>query len=426
MVMRKFNCSGLPTPQPVKWAVGSGNWDTTTLNWMLLSGGGATHYIENNLAAFDDSAAGNSPITVTLTGDRSPSIVTNNSTKTYIIAGAYSVTNGSLVKNGSGTLVLDDGGANWFSGMQINNGMLQVGNGDAGGSLGPGNVTNNATLAFNRSDTLAISNLISGSGSLVQNGSGTLVLSSADTYAGNTFVNAGKLALVDPGSITASTLIAIADGAALDVTGRADQTLTLNVSQTLKGSGSVNGNLMAQTGSTVNPGDTIGTFTVQGNVVLNGLLLMEINRTNSPVADELAATTGTIAAEGTLTVTNVGPSFQAGDTFQLFNKPLTGSTMVGLPLVGPGLAWANKLTNNGTLTVVSTLSPTLVAQMNGGLLTFFWPLDHTGWRLQIQTNDLPQGLGTNWMDVAGSTVTNQLAMPINPTDGSVFYRLFYQ
>ena len=37
-------------------------------------------------------------------------------------------------------------------------------------------------------------------------------------------------------------------------------------------------------------------------------------------------------------------------------------------------------------------------------LTLSWPADHTGWRLQAQTNNPTTGLGTNWFDVPGSAM----------------------
>ena len=42
---------------------------------------------------------------------------------------------------------------------------------------------------------------------------------------------------------------------------------------------------------------------------------------------------------------------------------------------------------------------------------------------QIRLNDV--GLGINWFDVTGSATTNQMTIPFNPTNGSVFYRLAY-
>jgi hypothetical protein len=62
---------------------------------------------------------------------------------------------------------------------------------------------------------------------------------------------------------------------------------------------------------------------------------------------------------------------------------------------------------------------------NGSQLQLFWPQDHTGWTLQMQTNSLNTGLGTNWVGVTNSTVTNQLIVPFSATNGSVFFRLVY-
>ena len=54
-----------------------------------------------------------------------------------------------------------------------------------------------------------------------------------------------------------------------------------------------------------------------------------------------------------------------------------------------------------------------------------WPADHTGWHLQVQTNTLNAGLGTNWFDVANSSQTNNLTLPVDTSMGSMFYRLAY-
>jgi hypothetical protein len=59
----------------------------------------------------------------------------------------------------------------------------------------------------------------------------------------------------------------------------------------------------------------------------------------------------------------------------------------------------------------------------GNQLQLNWPADHTGWRLQTQTNSLDAGLGTNWSAVATSTQTNQMTLPLNATHGAVFFRL---
>jgi hypothetical protein len=53
------------------------------------------------------------------------------------------------------------------------------------------------------------------------------------------------------------------------------------------------------------------------------------------------------------------------------------------------------------------------------------PLTHTGWQLQVQTNSLTTGLNTNWFAVPGSTTTNTVSLPMDLSNGSVFYRLVY-
>jgi len=59
----------------------------------------------------------------------------------------------------------------------------------------------------------------------------------------------------------------------------------------------------------------------------------------------------------------------------------------------------------------------------GGQLQISWPTDHTGWQLQSQTNNLTSGLGTNWFNLPASMQTNQMSVPLNSTNGSVFFRL---
>ena len=67
----------------------------------------------------------------------------------------------------------------------------------------------------------------------------------------------------------------------------------------------------------------------------------------------------------------------------------------------------------------------ITVQVAGSNLTLIWPSDHIGWRLQMQVNPPGVGLGTNWVDVANSSTTNQITIPIDPTVGNVFYRMVY-
>jgi hypothetical protein len=72
--------------------------------------------------------------------------------------------------------------------------------------------------------------------------------------------------------------------------------------------------------------------------------------------------------------------------------------------------------------------PVLTPGVNSGMLTLAWPLDHLGYRLLTQTNNLNFGVSANpndWGTVPGSTSTNLLSLPILTTNLNNFYRLVY-
>lgn len=74
---------------------------------------------------------------------------------------------------------------------------------------------------------------------------------------------------------------------------------------------------------------------------------------------------------------------------------------------------------------VATNPTNIVSSVSGNQLTLSWPTDHTGWRLQVQTNSSTVGLSSNWVTVPGSTSVNSVTATINPTNGAVFYRMVF-
>ncbi|AZO28843.1 autotransporter outer membrane beta-barrel domain-containing protein [Mesorhizobium sp. M1B.F.Ca.ET.045.04.1.1] len=162
---------------------GSGTWtltanNTATTNWDIQQG---------------TLQLGNGGTTGSIIGD-----VTNSGTlafdrsNTYSYAGVISGS-GAVTQIGTGTTVLA-GDNSYSGGTTISAGTLQLGNGGATGSI-VGNVVNNGTLAFKRSDTLAYSGIISGTGAVRQLGSGTTVLTGANTYSGGTTISNGVLSV---------------------------------------------------------------------------------------------------------------------------------------------------------------------------------------------------------------------------------------
>jgi hypothetical protein len=187
---------------------------------------------------------------------------------------------------------------------------------------------------------------------------------------------------------------------------------------------------------TVAPGGTnaIGTLTVTNDVDLTASsnIIMELDRTNTPGnCDKIVAVT--VEAGGILTVTNIGPDLQTGDTFQLFSVPVTGAFAVtNLPVTTANgsitYVWTNKLAINGSIQVlvgappINLNPPVLQVSASATSLTLAWPTN-AGWYLQAQTNSLGKGLGTNWVDVPNSSGVTNVVIPISPTNPTVFYRM---
>jgi len=117
----------------------------------------------------------------------------------YDVSGTIS--NGAVQVSGSfgnGDVVFT--GANTYSGTtDIDGGTLRIGNGGTTGSLGSGNVENDGNLVFNRSDSVTVANVISGSGDLRQVGSGTLTITGANSYSGETSLEAGTTVITNQG-----------------------------------------------------------------------------------------------------------------------------------------------------------------------------------------------------------------------------------
>ncbi|EDA9552733.1 AIDA autotransporter-like protein ShdA, partial [Salmonella enterica] len=99
----------------------------------------------------------------------------------------------------SGTLILN--GAMTAKGATVDSGTtLQIGN---SGTLGAfnGDIVDNGTLTFNRSDAAAYGSVISGSGNVVKQGGGELTLSNNNSYSGGTTIAEGTLTATAGGAL---------------------------------------------------------------------------------------------------------------------------------------------------------------------------------------------------------------------------------
>ncbi|HXU75357.1 MAG TPA: autotransporter-associated beta strand repeat-containing protein [Methylomirabilota bacterium] len=240
---------------------------------------------------------------------------------------------------------------------------------------------------------------------------GTLTLSGTNTYTGDTVLSAGTLEFAAQGSISNSANIRMADGTALDASLRVDGTFTLNSGQVLKPT--FVGNVLP-------------------NLVNNGTIELRLNKTGSLLTNDSLTVVGTVTYGGTLKLNvTASPALTTSDSFKLFSASSYVGAFANLVPAAPalGLAWdTSTLATDGILRIVAAAIPdptNIVFQLSGNQLTLGWPSNYTGWRLQAQTNPLTIGLSSNWFDVPGSSATNQVIMPVNPANGTVFYRLLF-
>ena len=252
---------------------------------------------------------------------------------------------GSLTKTGEGTLILD--GTNTFTGgTVVSDGRLVALGSDA--ILSQGNITNNATVELNLGVGFGASylNQMSGTGSLVKSGDGSVFLRGNNTYTGGTTISGGRLSISGTaGSITGDIL----NNAELVFYRENDYTFAGDISgtgsvisssfgsgtTTLTGNNTYSGitNIFSSGTLQIGDGGTTGTLGT-GDVTNSGTLIF--NRSND------SGYAGVISGTGAVTQNGTG------------NFNLTGiNTYTGATIVNAGILSVNGSISNSTTTVNS-------------------------------------------------------------------------
>ena len=181
----------------------------------LLDLAGVDHSLGSLVWGGTVTNSSTSPATLTIGSDNA------NTTFIGVIQDGTGTT--ALDKKGTATTILT-GTSTYSGGTTISGGTLQIGNGGTTGSI-LGNVTDNADLAFNRSDNFTFGGLISGTGTVSQFGPGQLILTSANTYAGGTTVSNGTL-VAGNNSAFGTGMLAMAAGTTLSFLDTANFTIS--------------------------------------------------------------------------------------------------------------------------------------------------------------------------------------------------------
>jgi fibronectin-binding autotransporter adhesin len=275
----------------------------------------------NGFSSEIGSLAGSGTVT---NGDTEPVVLTagRNDTDTVFSGvlkdGTHSL---QLIKTGMGTLTLT-GTDIYTGGTTINGGTLEIGQGDATGSI-VGDVIDNATLRFNRSDTITFAGNISGTGGLTQAGLGTLILTGTNSYVGGTTIDAGTLQIGD-GFLAGSILGDVLDNGSLVfdrpdgvtfggvISGTGKLTQSGGSPLILTGSNTYTGGTTITTGRALDIGDGGTAGSIVGNVLDNGLLIF--NRSDALTFSGVVSGSGTLIQEGSGTLTLTGNNTYSGGT----------------------------------------------------------------------------------------------------------------
>ncbi|MDM0117932.1 autotransporter outer membrane beta-barrel domain-containing protein [Variovorax sp. J22R133] len=291
---------------------------------------------------------------------------------------------GALSKSGAGTLIL--GADNSYTGgTTISSGTLQLGNGGTTGSI-VGDVNNNASLVFNRSNALTFSGAISGSGTVTKLNGGLLTLTGASSYSGGTMLKGGQITVghntaLGSGALVmdeGTTLGFASDGLnlanAVVLTGTSDPVIdTGALTETLSGIIS-GGGALTKNGT--------GTLVLAGANSHTGATAVDVGTLRAGAANAFsAASSHTVARGATLdtggfnqrvaALANSGTvslvSASAGSTLTV-TGPYVGNA--GVLRLGTGLPASDRLVIDGATATASGTTNVQIATLGGlGALT---------------------------------------------------------
>lgn len=274
---------------------------------------------------------------------------------------------GSLVKNGSGALLLS--GANSYTGGTTLNGGTTTGD----TSSLKGAILNNAALTFAQNSDGTYSGNLSGSGTLTKSGTGELLLTGSNGFTGSTSVQAGSLRV--DGTLNSAT-VNVASGA------------------TIGGSGEIGGTLQLAGGATLSAGGAATPLSVGALHLASGTTL-DFTLGQASSSTTVVDVAGNLTLDGTLNVTN-GGGFGVG-IYQLFRY---GGSLTDNGLVY-GTLPAGVLPASLTLQTALAKQVNLLVQGTPGEVQF-WNGDKTTADGSITGGSGTWGPGTNWTDPNGT------------------------
>lgn len=261
-------------------------------------------------------------------------------------------------------------------------------------SFGSGAIVDNGTLDIDQSTNGTLTNLVSGTGMLFKDGTGTLSVAQAETYTGATSINAGTLALAGDGSIAASSGVTLSGGT-FDISGTTDGASIASLSGN-------SGGAVALGGETLTLTDAAGSFagTIAGT---GGVTLLDGHET---LTGNNSYTGGTTITGGTLTGTT--GSFGTGEIVDNGTLELRQSADGALTNMVSGTG-ALVIDSTGNMTLSGVNSYTGGTTLAGGALTVA-----SASALSTGALNMAQGTTLNF-GADGLVLSNALVLNGDPT-----------
>ncbi len=324
---------------------------------------------------------------------------------------------GSVTQSGTGTLTL--AADNLYTGTTtIDAGSTLVigGAGTLGNGVYGASIANNGSLNFNTSVDQTLFAAVSGSGNLIQNGSGTLFLASGvSTFSGDTTVNAGILELGGTAQINNSHTITVASGATLKLNGTINNQLQAGLYPSPPPTSSlvIHGTLEATVGANAHtvycPIVTLNGGTITGGTghATYGMFYFRSDRTITANGAGNSITCGTVginAFPGQITTLTLDTPL-AGDQLNATTAFIDANGGTGAKIVKAG---AGTVTLAGANTYLGTTT------VNAGTLEVTGSL-----RLQPTTNGSVNTIGGTANLVINGSLDLDLATA-NITDGNAW------
>jgi autotransporter-associated beta strand protein len=251
---------------------------------------------------------------------------------------------GGLSIQGPGTLTLTADNS-YTGGTAIGVGStLQLGNGGTSGRI-VGNVLNDGTLVFNRSDVIEFPGTIFGRGTLHQAGGGTLVLTGTNSYSGGTVIHTGTISISDDANLGAASGALVFHDGALQVTAdtsssrttllagprgtieTAGQSTTFGLSGVIGGSGQL---VKSGDGTLVLSGENAysgGTLIRSGTLSISADANLGAPSGNVTISGGTLRTTATIASARSIDLDTSGTIETANQSLFLHEGTITGGAL---------------------------------------------------------------------------------------------------